>query len=134
MSYGFVGRALLSAQDENTILYAYSSSNINLGNYRQDIENTNGIIRIDRSAFFDPIMRKKIKRMPGGRKKQIIRRIVNHVDAYSLISSDVAQIDNCSACWKKIQDIDFIALRLLSKIVEAYQKTGEIPENVTFFV
>lgn len=116
MSRGIGVRAELILQNENTVIYKYGGYNLNEAQYRNESHIIDGLIRIQRSCFQEPEIHEKIKRMPSGRKKHIVKRIPVSVDYYQMFKDGLIEIKNCSTCWEVTDDdkhIDVMAFHLL---------------------
>lgn len=135
MSKGFGGWGYLAEQDENKVIYQYGAYNLNEPQYRNEIRLADGIFIIDKVSLVEPDVRKKIKRFPNGKKKQIVKKIVVDVPYSQLYDNEKIQIKNCSNCWKTIlDDKDFIAWHLIRKVFQMYQEEGYLPERVNYDV
>lgn len=80
MSRGFGAFVKLVLQDDETVIYEYGSYNLNEEKFRNKDHVSDGLITIDKSCFLEPKINKKLKKMPSGRKKLIIKRIPVAVD------------------------------------------------------
>lgn len=61
-------------------------------------------------SFVEPEIHEKIKKMPSGRKKLVVKRIPVPVDYDIMIRQNKIQVENCSHCWettKDDQEIDY---------------------------
>ena len=104
MSRGFGAHADLVAQDNETVIYQYGGYNLNEPEFRNEKHLYDGVITISRSCFAEPEMHEKLKKMPGGRKKLITKRIPVRVDYPQMISDGRIIIENCSNCWHRTPD------------------------------
>lgn len=135
MSIGFGGWCYISAQDENTVIYQYGSYNLNDELYRNKTHIMDGLLIIDKNSLVEPDIHKKLKRLPGGMKKLIIKQIFVDVSYSYLYNNGKIQIENCSNCWKTVYDNqDFIAWHLIWNLFTEYQKNGYLPEKTSFHV
>lgn len=137
MSIGIGAYANLVLQDDTTIIYEYGSYNLNELEYQNKKHLYDGVITISRSCFVKPLIRKKTKRMPSGRKKLVIKRIPVDVDYQKMIIDGLIVIENCSNCWRTTDDeykIDIMALRILFKLFHQYQEYVIIPKHISFNV
>ena len=75
MSRGIGGYMNLIAADDTMLIYSYCCYNVNNGDWREMQKKEEGEIFIDRAALVEPEIHQKIKRMPSGRKKLIVKRI-----------------------------------------------------------
>ena len=135
MSIGYGGRLILACQDGELAIYHYACGNINKGlnTYYTDIARLDGIIAVDKTCFVEPEIHRKIKKLPSGRKKPIEKRILVPVDYGTYIKDGRITIQNASACWRTIDGIDFMALRLLYELFDEYQEQGALPERISVF-
>lgn len=135
MSMGYEGYLVLDMQYDKQVVYKYACGNVNKGLdiYRADIANPDGIIVIDKSCFVEPEIHQKLKRTPSGRKRLIEKRIRVPVDYEAYIQDGRVTVQNASACWRTIEGIDFMALRLLHNLFKEYQEQGGLPERVSIY-
>lgn len=137
MSRGFSAWAKLLSQDENKVIYEYGSYNLNDEEYRNPDHIYDGKIEIERNCFVEPEIHEKLKKMPSGRKKLIIKRIPKSVEYYELLEEGKIIITNCSNCWAATDDeikVDIMACHLLFYIFLRYQEEGEIQETISYNV
>lgn len=69
----------------------------------------------------------KLKRMPNGRKKLIVKRIRRDVDYMALLEANKLTIENSRYCWCFVEtekDIGMIAMRIIFHIFDQYQDEG----------
>ena len=135
MSRGIGARANLVLEDEKTVMYEYGGYNLNEPEYRNEDHVYDGTITISRDCFAEPEIHEKLKKMPSGRKKLIIKRIPVSVD-YPQMISDGRIIENCSNCWQCTPDenIDVMALHILFYLFRQYQEEGKMPEYISYNV
>lgn len=136
MSRGIGARANLVLEDEKTVMYEYGGYNLNEPEYRNEDHVYDGTITISRDCFAEPEIHEKLKKMPGGRKKLIIKRIPVSVDYPKMISDGRIVIENCSNCWQCTLDenIDVMALHILFYLFRQYQEEGKMPEYISYNV
>lgn len=133
MSLGFGGGCRKVAEDKDCVIYEYFSYDLNVSELDEKI--FDGIILIDKSCLVEPEIRKKIRRMPNGKRKEFRKIIFRDFDIYDCIDSGKIQIENCSHTWKVLQNgVDFIACRLCNGIFKHYQETGALPQTHGYFV
>lgn len=130
MSMGYFACCRKIAEDENRVEFEYACCDIATDDWEQAKETYDGKIIVDKDAFVEPEIREKLKRMPSGRKKIVIKRIRNDVDFKKLIRYRKIVIKNCRGTWKTRDDIDIMAIRLVWKMFGEYQDLGKIPEKV----
>ena len=135
MSRGIGARANLVLEDEK-VMYEYGGYNLNEPEYRNEDHVYDGTITISRDCFAEPEIHEKLKKMPGGRKKLIIKRIPVSVDYPKMISDGRIIIENCSNCWQCTPDenIDVMALHILFYLFRQYQEEGKMPEYISYNV
>ena len=133
MSMGYGGWAKKTLENEISVTYDYCGYNWSIEKYRNENYLCDGIIEIKKSAFVEPIIREKIKKIHG-RKKIIVKRIKQDIDLEKLILSGDICVINCSNSWSISQTtkVDYTVYRLLHKIFDIYQEEGNIPENSSF--
>ena len=136
MSRGIGARANLVLEDEKTVMYEYGGYNLNEPEYRNEDYVYDGTITISRDCFAEPEIHEKLKKMPSGRKKLIIKRIPVSVDYPKMISDGRIIIENCSNCWQCTpnENIDVMALHILFYLFRQYQEEGKMPEYISYNV
>lgn len=133
MSMGYYARCHKILEDELTIIYEYACCNVGEGDWEKAQNTFDGRIYIDKDSFVEPTIREKLKKMPSGRKKLIVKRIHNEADYSKLIEEGKIEIENCSGTWKTYDGIDFMAMRLVRQIFDEYQDTGIISEHMILY-
>ena len=132
MSMGFGGSARIVLQDENTVVYEYSPYNLNEPAYRNRDRIYDGFILINKDALVEPEIHKKLKRMPGSRKKLIVKCIRRDVDYDTLFEAGKIAVENSRYCRHFAGNgIGMIAMKIIFHIFDHYQDEGSIPENVS---
>ena len=134
MSLGIGAFANLISQDEYEAVYEYGGYNWNDVKYRNEQRICDGTIHIPIGCFKEPEIHEKLKKLPSGRKKLIVKRIPINVNYTEMIAEGMIKIDNCSNCWKTHYDgIDVTATQLLFIIFQKYQIEGNIPKSIDVF-
>lgn len=134
MSRGFGGSARIVLQDENAVVYEYAPFNLNEPEYRNSEHIYDGLITISKDSLVEPEIHEKLKRMPSGRKKLIVKRIRRDVDYSALLDAGKITIENSSYCWHMVgteKDIGMMAMRIIFRIYDHYQDEGTLPETVS---
>lgn len=137
MSIGIGAFAHLVLQDEETVIYEYGGYNLNDEQFTNSNYLCDGLIIVGKRCFQEPEIHEKVKRMPSGRKKQVVKRIIIDVDYPKLIDDGLIVVENCSNTWKTYCDekqIDIMALRLLFELFRQYQTHSVIPEKISYSV
>lgn len=136
MSKGIGAFVKLVLEDSETVIYEYGTYNLNDARYYNKEHICDGIITIDRNCFAEPEIHKKMKKMPSGRKKLIIKRIPVRVDYNKMISDGRIVIENCSNCWEcySNKNIDIMASPILFYLFLQYQKEGKLPKYLNYNV
>lgn len=136
MSRGYGAHAELVAQDNETVIYQYGGYNVNEPEFRNDNHIYDGVITVSRNCFAEPEIHEKLKKMPGGRKRLITKRIPVDVDYPQMIRNGRIVIENCSNCWQCTPDdgIDVMALHILFMLFRQYQEEGKMPEYISYNV
>ena len=135
MSRGIGGSCRIVEEDEHTVIYEYGGYNLNKPEYRNPDRICDGLITIEKSALVEPEIHIKIKRMQGGNKKVVTKRVPREVPYIELIESGKIEIQNCSNCWQTLQSgKDMIAFHLIFKIFNMYQEDGILPSTVSYNV
>lgn len=133
MSLGYGASCKLVLSDENWYIYEYTSYNINLKNYKEAMENYDGIIILHKDFFQKPkIIRKKIKR-PSGKKKWIEKKQYDELDWDTMFKDGKIVIENSSHCWDTSNGIDRYALKLLFYLEIKYTEEEIIPTEFGIF-
>ena len=134
MSRGFGGSARIVLQDENTVVYEYAPYNLNEPEYRNSERTYDGLITISKDSMVEPDIHEKLKRMPSGRKKLIVKRIRRDVDYSALLDAGKITIESSRYCWHFVgteKNIGMIAMRIIFRIYDHYQDEGMLPEMVS---
>lgn len=134
MSRGFGAFARLVLQDENTVVYEYAPYNLNEPEHRNSEHIYDGLITISKDSLVEPEIHEKLKRMPSGRKKLIVKRIRRDVDYSALLTAGKITIENSHFCWRLIgteENIGMMALRIVFRIYDHYQDEGTLPGKVS---
>lgn len=136
MSRGFGGYARIAVEDDETVIYEYGAYNSNYPDYRPKDYVYDGLITISKSSLVEPELHEKIKRMPSGRKKPVIKRIPVAVSFSDMIQNGMIEVRNCGNCWKTESEtgMDSMAVRILNSVFDLYQVSGELPKQVSFDV
>lgn len=137
MSLGIGAHANLIAEDKNTVIYEYGGYNLNDPRYRNEEHLFDGTITIQRDCFAEPEIHEKMKKMPSGKKKLVIKRIPVDVEYGEMLENGRILVENCSNTWRTTENelsIDVMACRLLYKIFLLYQEEGAMPKNVSLNV
>ncbi len=135
MSMGIGGSAVKVLEDAATVIYEYGGYNLNESKFRNENRVRDGSITITKSCFVEPDIHKKVKKMPSGRKKFVVKRIPVSVDYRKMIVDGLIKVENFGNCWQlsdEINKVDITALHILSKIFKEYQINGEIPEHISY--
>ena len=132
MSLGIGAFCKLIAQDDETAIYEYGSYNLDDPNNKNKDRIADGMITIKKSSLIEPDIHDRIKRLPNGKKKRIIKRVPNDIPLANLFNSKSVIVENCSHCWK-INDvgIDVMACSTVWKIFMEYQEKGCLPEHLS---
>lgn len=132
MSLGIGSFCKLIAEDEKTVIYAYGSYNLNEPRFINEQKIADGVITIEKSALIEPDIHDKIKRLPNGKKKRIIKRIPKDISLSNLFENKLIIIENCSHCWKTDENgIDVMANTTVWYIFLEYQEKGSLPETLS---
>ena len=134
MSIGYGGSARIVMKDEKTVMYEYAPYNLNDKDYKNGNRIYDGLIIISKDALVEPEIHEKLKRMPSGRKKHIVRRVRSNVDYSALLAAGKIIVENSRYCWNFTganEDIGMIAMRIILHIFDQYQDEGILPETVS---
>lgn len=134
MSRGFGGAARIVLQDDNTVVYEYVPFNLNDPAYRNDEHIYDGLLTISKDSMVEPEIHEKLKRMPSGKKKLIVKRIRRDVDYSALLDSGKIAIENSRFCWRLVgteKNIGMMAMKIIFRIYDHYQDEGTLPETVS---
>ena len=134
MSLGYGGFADLQQSDDTMVIYLYCCYNVDNDEYKHFQQLEDGELYIDRDAFVEPEIHEKIRKTASGRKRTITKRVPIDFDLIELLESGKITVSNAGGTWQTTNDgIDIIAVKLLRKIFNEYQKTGDIPKRVGFY-
>lgn len=134
MSMGYGGYADLGQHDGVSVVYLYCCYNVNCGDYKHFREIQDGVLYIERNAFIEPDIRGKIKKTAARRKKLIVKRIKKRVPFDELLKDGKIKVKNAGGTWETTEfGIDIMALKILFKIFDEYQETGELPKHIAWF-
>ena len=130
MSMGYGGFCRKVAEDENMVIYEYAVYNLNMPEHKDARDIFDGRIIIEKSGLVEPEIHEKMKRMPSGRRKLVVKRIIREIPCEELFAAGKIRIEDCSHCWKQMElGCDFIAFRLVMKIFRYYQENDKLPEE-----
>lgn len=135
MSMGIGARANIIFENGDTVVYEYGGYDLNEPKYRNK-DHIDGKITISKNCFVEPNIHERIRKMPGKRGKHVIKRIPVPVDYEKMLKTGLIQVENCSNCWKRSEDlcIDVMVYKILFRIFNQYQEDGEIPEHIYYYV
>lgn len=134
MSVGYGGSARLVLQDENTAIYEYSPYNMNEVEYRNSERIYDGLITISKEGLVEPDIHEKLKRMPSGRKKPVVKRVRCDVNYRDLLLTEKIIIENSKYCWRFVgtdNNIGMVAMKIVFHIFDKYQDDGVLPEVIS---
>lgn len=134
MSIGVGGSARIVLQDENTVVYEYAPYNLNEPEYSNSDHIYDGLITISKDSMVEPEIHEKLKRMPSGRKKLIVKRIRRNVDYSRLLAAGKITIENSRYCRHFVgteKNIGIMAMRIVFRIYDQYQDEGTLPETIS---
>lgn len=130
MSLGYGAWAVLEMEDDQTALYRYGCYHWDMEASRNPENLLDGQIWIEKSALIEPEIHEKLKHLPKGKKKHILKRIPLLQPVEEPLRSGQFQIQNSRFCWKLLDgQYDVMAVSLLQKISEEYQQTGFLPKH-----
>ena len=131
MSMDYGGSARLVLQDEKTAIYEYSPYDLNKIEYRNNERIYDGLITISKDGLVEPDIHEKLKRMPSGRKKLVVKRVRRDVNYRELLLTEKVIIENNRYCWRFVgtdNNIGMVAMKLVFHIFDQYQYDGVLPE------
>ena len=134
MSMGYGGSARLVLQDENTAIYEYSPYNLNEVEYRNSERIYGGLITISKDGLVEPDIHEKLKRMPNGRKKLVVKRVRRDVNYRELLLTEKIIIESSRYCWRFVgidSSVGMMAMKLVFHIFDQYQDDGVLPEVIS---
>lgn len=135
MSLGIGGWAELAAEDDTYAVYCYAPSNLNNPACYNREKILDGMIQIKKSSLLEPEIHEKIKHLPHGKKKKIIKRIRVSPDFDQLLAAEDIVVENSTFCWITADNgYDLMALRLIYKIYSDYQDEGALPQKVSMYM
>lgn len=137
MSKGIGAYANKILEDNETVIYEYGGYNLNVPKYWNENHLCDGSITIPKRCFSEPEMHQKLKKMPSGRKKLVVKRIPVSVDYGQMLENGLIKVENCSNCWMTTDDdlcIDIMVLHLLFKLFYQYKEEETVPEHISYKV
>lgn len=135
LSKGIGGCCRKVLEDDNIIIYEYSSYNLNISKYRNNKNIFDGIITIEKASLIEHEIHQKLKKFYNGKKKLIIKRVCSHIPLDFLLSNGKITIKNTGNCWQLSNEgYDFIALHFCYDILRRYQKEGRLPRILSYDV
>ncbi|MBR4641730.1 MAG: hypothetical protein IKO74_03280 [Selenomonadaceae bacterium] len=133
MGYGSISRKFV--EDDEFIIYEYYSYNWSEPRFSNREKIFDGFITIRKNSLIEPELREKFRRMPGGRRKNFIKKILVDVPLDELLAAGDVQVENSSFAWKILPNgIDLMAYRLCKRIFLRYQDEGKLPERCSLQV
>ena len=122
MSIGFGGHCHKIIEDDEFIIYEYFSYNWNEPRSVNDEKIFDGSITIRKNSLLEPEIHEKFRRMPNGRRRKFIKKVLVDVPLDELLAAGDIQIENSSFAWKILPNgVDLMAYRLCRKIFLHYQ-------------
>ncbi|MBQ7722978.1 MAG: hypothetical protein IJT57_01520 [Selenomonadaceae bacterium] len=135
MSIGYGGSCRKFVEDDEFIIYEYFCYDWNEPRFSNHEKIFDGFITIRKAALIEPELREKFQKLPSGRRKKFIKKILVDVLIDELLTTGDVQIENCSRTWKILSDgADFMACRLCREIFLHYQREGKLPELYGYHV
>ncbi|MBR4027664.1 MAG: hypothetical protein IKJ01_08990 [Lachnospiraceae bacterium] len=132
LGIGGIGRKVI--EDEIYVVYEYAVYNWNHENWKEMMENFDGVITIEKSCFVKPAIHTKLKRQPNGKKKLVTKKIYTDVPFEKLFQQGKIVIENCSHAWRFTQEgYDSIAMKLIYKLFREYRQQETLPQTIEFF-
>ena len=134
MSLGYVGICSLLEQNEEIAVYAYSGANWNIPGCHE-YGDLDGRFWIDKRYLDEPELHPKNMRRPSGEKYVVFKKIIRFPDITEHIAQGHIYIEReCKNAFRRSSGagIDYIARRLLVKIITSYQENGVLPEKECF--
>ena len=134
MSIGYCGYADLVDCDESLVLYSYCCYNLNNSDSVRFKATKDGELYIARESFIEPEIHEKLKKMTSGKKQRVVKRVIRDFSIDNLLEIDKIRVINASGTWQTTATgNDIIAIKLLFRLFNEYQRTGRIPEHVDCF-
>lgn len=131
MSVGVGGFCSKYLEDDNEIVYTYSSYNLNIPDYRNMERTEDGVIAINKFSLVEPEIHEKIKKTSKG-KKLFVKRIPHDIQLSVLLNNGKVKIENCTNTWELLDGYDKIALSLCRKLFIDYQLYGKLPDKLSY--
>ena len=134
MSMGYGGSCRKYGESADFVVYEYYAYDLNVEKCNNPNRIYDGIIKIEKSAFVEPEIHKRIKRRPSGRKILVTKRIVRDIPISKYLADGKVELVNSSFCSHIHKGYGYVGLRLVDRIFSEYQLNGEIPHTVSIHV
>lgn len=135
MSLGYAGYARLEVEDDEIAIYSYTGEDWNVRDEdaRSALESEGGRFTISKSCLIELAMRRKVKRLPDGRKGRVEKAIVRHPDLAGMMDRGDIVVDKlCGVDAEMSGYRPCIHRCLLRHIFESYQLNGRLSEKEGF--
>lgn len=135
MSFGHAGRARLEVEDDEIAIYSYTGGNRNVRDEgaRSALESEEGQFTISKSCLIELTMRRKVERLPNGRKGRVEKAIVRHPDLAGMMDRGDIVVDKLCGVDTEAFGYRPCVYRCLPRhIFESYQLNGRLPETEGF--
>ena len=135
MPLGHAGHARLEVEDGEIAIYSYTGEDWNVRDKdaRSALEREEGQFTISKSCLIELAMRRKVERLPDGRKGLVEKTIVRHPDLAGMMDRGDIVVDKlCGVDAEAFGYRPCIYLCLLRHIFESYQLNGRLPEKEGF--
>lgn len=135
MPLGYAGHARLEVADDEIAIYSYTGENWNVRDEgaRNALESEEGQFTISKSCLVELAMRRKVKRLPNGRRGRVEKAIVRHSDLAGMMDRGDIVVDKlCGVDTEAFGYRPCIYRCLLRHIFESYQLNGRLPETEGF--
>ena len=139
MSIGFCGLCRKEAEDEKMVLYTYAGENWNDHGKSKSGDSLlyDGYFIIYKDCLEEPEIHTRMKRMPSGRKRTVVKRIPHFPAIFEHVRNGRIVVEKeCKNAFRypETLPIDYIAYHLLLHIFTQYQLDGALPEKEAFII
>lgn len=130
MSKGHCGWMKLLAEDEQQLWYQYRCWVLG-----EEEAQEQGDVWIRRTALVEPVIHQRIKKRPCGRRETLCKRIPQAFSVEDMLASGEVEVSPSTDGGSRPNTVAHSFVQhLLFQFFLAYQRSGSIPEEVSWYV